>query len=272
MPARRRLPAPPFRVRTAGHVHDQPRHSTPGTKQGDVMLTVFLAGRGRYLATGERVEVERGFAGLAPPVRPGVLMADSADPYDHYYCRFGGAYAIALAGEIRAARRGRFFRCEQHAEVADLLRRMGRVGRRELPGRMGRAEALLAEALVLLGDPEEPERRRALSAEALERYLHDHIAEPLVLDRVAAHFALSKSALCRAAKRLAGRTVLDLAESIKIEWAGALLASGAANVAEAARRVGYEDPFYFSRVFRKRTGTPPREWMKRGARRRRAPR
>ena len=57
---------------------------------------------------------------------------------------------------------------------------------------------------------------------------------------------------------------MDLAEELKVEWAGTLLASAAANVSQAARRTGYADPFYFSRVFRRRTGLAPRQWAARG--------
>ena len=264
MPANRPgRPVPPFAVRTAGHVFGQPHHSTPGTRRGDVMLTVFLAGRGSYYLAGRRLDVGPGMVGLVPPSRPGILLADPAEPYDHYYCRFGGGYALRLAGEVRAARGGRFFAHERSAEVADLLRRMGGLRRAELPPRMGEAELLLARALVVLGAEPEPPRGRALSAAALEHYLREHISEPFELGRVAEHFGVSRTSLCRAARALAGRTVLELAEGLKVEWAGTLLASGAANVSGAAERVGYADPFYFSRVFRRRTGVAPREWARR---------
>jgi len=46
------VPDPPFQVRTSGHIAGQPHHSTPGSKQGDEMLTAFLAGRG-WLSSGK---------------------------------------------------------------------------------------------------------------------------------------------------------------------------------------------------------------------------
>ena len=264
MPARRPAPpVPPFAVRTAGHIFDRPHHSTPGTRRGDVMLTVFLAGRGSYYLGGRRREVGPGMVGLVGPARPGILLADPGEPYDHYYCRFGGGYALRLAAEIRAARGGRFFAHGRAAEVADLLRRMGALHRAELPLRMGEPELLLARALLVLAAEPEPPRGRALSAMALEHYLREHISEPFELGRVAEHFGVSRTSLCRAARGLTGRTVLEIAEGLKVEWAGTLLASGAASVAQAAERVGYPDPFYFSRVFRRRTGLAPREWARR---------
>jgi AraC-like DNA-binding protein len=252
--------APPFAVRTAGHVSGQPHHSTPGSKQRDVMLTVFTAGRGHYYRSGQRIGIGPGFVGLVPDDDPGILMAEAADPYDHYYCRFGGGYALHLAAEAVAARGARFFRHERVEEMADAVRRMGRLHRVELPAAMGEPEVLLAGALVLLTSPAGAPRGRQLSRSSFEHYLHDHVSEPFRLDAVAEHFGVSRTSLCRAVRRLTGRTAQYLAEEIKMEWAGTLLASGVANVSEAALRVGYEDPFYFSRVFRRRTGLAPRDW------------
>ena len=258
---------PPFAVRTAGHIFNQPRHSTPGTRQNDVMLTVFLAGRGSYHLDGRQLEVAPGMVGLVPPGHPGILMADPRDPYDHFYCRFGGGYAHRLAAEIREAHGGaRFFPEERSGEVAELLRRMGRLHRAELPARMGEPELLLARALVLLSGAPEPPGGRALTSAALEHHLREHVSEPFDLAAVAGHFGVSRTSLCRAARKLCGKTAQELAEAVKIEWAATLLASGAVNVSEAARRVGYEDPFYFSRVFRRRTGAAPRDWARRGRR------
>jgi AraC-like DNA-binding protein len=229
------------------------------------MLTVFLSGRGSYWLGGERLEVGPGSVGLVPPDRPGILMAEPEAPYDHFYCRFGGGYAHRLAAEIRAAHGGaRFFRDERAGEVAGLLRLMGTFHRAELPARMGEPELLLVRVLVLLSAAPEPPGGAALTAAAVGHYLREHVAEPFVLADMAGHFGVSRTSLCRAVRKLCGRTAQQLAEDVKVEWAGTLLAGGAATVAEAAGRVGYADPFYFSRVFRRRTGQAPREWARRG--------
>ncbi len=251
----------PFQVRTSGHVSGQPHHSTPGTKQGDVMLTAFLAGRGTYVLDGQRTPIEPGTVGLVSGPDPGILLADAADPYDHYYCRFSGGYARQLVDEILEVRGQRFFLDDRCEEVADLLRRMGRTQRPLLHDSMAAEELLLAEALVLLSDQSAAGNVPRLTSNSLTQYLLEHVSEPFELAHVAEHFRMSRASLCRAARRVIGRTVLEVAEELKIDWARTLLASGALNVGETARRVGYPDAFYFSRVFKKRTGLAPRAWL-----------
>jgi len=47
---------------------------------------------------------------------------------------------------------------------------------------------------------------------------------------------------------------------MKMDWARALLAESGLPVTEVARRVGYADPFYFSKVFRRHAGDSPSRW------------
>jgi AraC-like DNA-binding protein len=196
--------------------------------------------------------------GIVPPERPGILAANPGDPYLLCYCRFGGAYAASLAAFILAREGRRFFPSPHLEAVGDLIRRMGRVRRLDLPEQMGRAEVLLAEALVLLhGGWEAPLLQPSLTAFAVEEWLRAHLSQPTDLDAVAEAFGVSRSTLCRCLRQSAQTTVQKLHESLKLEWASHLLRNTGLNVTEVARRVGYADPFYFSRVFRRRYGVAP---------------
>jgi AraC-like DNA-binding protein len=262
---------PPFQVRTVGRISEQPHHSSPGTKQGDVMLTAIIGGRGRYILNGQTILIEAGTVGLvgaeveiatgASEKNPGILLADPQRPYDHYYCRFSGSYARQLAAEILRDKKARFFQDYSTPEVADLLRRMGHLRRNQLPVQMGRAELLLAEVLLLLSAAGSEDGKRFFEVNSLNNYLLEHLSEPFELAPVADYFNMSRAALCRATRRVAGKTVLEIAEELKIDWAQTLLTSGTMNVSETALRVGYQDPFYFSKVFKKRVGLSPRQWL-----------
>ncbi len=255
---------PPFQVRTAGIIENDPYHSTPGTREDDFMLTVFLSGRGRYTNKTTDMIVTEKMVGIVGPDDAGILVSDTAYPYTHYFCRFNGSYAKYLAHRILTREGIRFFRCDKVIELADIIREMGPIAREKLPNVMGRVELLLAKALLLLADVDEETTLYELTPFAIEHYFRTHISEPIELDRIAEYFNISKPTLCRRVKQLTGKTVLQIGEQIKIEWAKTLLATGRpfVNVSEVARRVGYDDPLYFSRVFRKHIGIPPISWQR----------
>lgn len=267
----RRPPWPPtdlpFQVHSAGRVRDQPWHSTAGTYFDDVMVTVFVGGRGIYRRReAVPVAVVAGMIGVVPAEDPGLLMADPAEPYEHYYCRFNGAPAKRMAREILKQTGGERFTTRPEPvwrEAAEIISRMGTVGKPvAAPERMTRADALLPQLLVTAA-MEEEERAEKLDARALRNWFSRHLSMPADLEAVAREFGVSKSYLCRRARRELGTTLGDLFESMKTEWAGVLLRESSLRISEIARRVGYEDPCYFSRVFRKRTGLSPRAWRAR---------
>jgi AraC-like DNA-binding protein len=258
-----------------GLIHGQPFHSTPATKDGDIMMTVVVAGRGRFLPEhGARdagsvpppFPVEGGSVGLVFGHEGGVLMSDPEEPYLHYYTRFRGAYAEALVTSIRRAHANSgfpFFPCDSTDRFAELLHRHGRINRRELPGRSG-DEGLtvlrILETLARSGDDQGAEPPRAESFDhQLREYLFEHVADPTDLDRIASDLAVSRSALTRRTRSSTGASVGELHRQIKLDWAGRLLRATGAPIGEIAARVGFPDPFYFSRVFRAELGASPRE-------------
>lgn len=250
----------PFVVKTSGWIHNRSYHSTPGTKNTDVMLTVFLAGKGIYSMGDIRCEISSGMVGVIFPESPGILATQPLKPYSHLYCRFNGDYAIFLARQIFLARGENFFFFDKLEELADLLRPMGYFNLQTPPEQIGWREILLMQALSLLFGTEKKSDVRALSKHTIIDYLNQHIADPTDLEKIASFFSVSKSTLCRVVRKECDQTVQKLSETIKIEWAKVLLQAGIYNINEVALRVGYPDPLYFSRVFQKNTGTCPRNW------------
>jgi AraC family transcriptional regulator, arabinose operon regulatory protein len=77
---------------------------------------------------------------------------------------------------------------------------------------------------------------------------------------IATEVGLSPSRLSHLFKRHTGRSVPAYVEQRRMERAEDLLRMTGRSVSEVARAVGYDDPLYFSRRFRVRTGTSPRLW------------
>jgi AraC family transcriptional regulator, arabinose operon regulatory protein len=79
-----------------------------------------------------------------------------------------------------------------------------------------------------------------------------------------AHFAgLSPYYLTRLFARYTGRGVMTFLGDVRHREALSLLRNTDLAVAEVARSVGYDDPYYFSRVFRAREGSAPLHYRRR---------
>lgn len=85
-------------------------------------------------------------------------------------------------------------------------------------------------------------------------------AEPLSLRDVARDVGMTPGHLTTLVRRRTGRTVGEWIVERRMAAARGLLAATDLPVAEVARRVGMADPGYFSRVFCRMHGAPPRTW------------
>ncbi|HET6354107.1 helix-turn-helix transcriptional regulator, partial [Streptomyces sp.] len=80
---------------------------------------------------------------------------------------------------------------------------------------------------------------------------------PLSVAEHAARHGMTPAELRTAVRRGAGCSPKDYLLGIRLGRAKELLAATELPVAAVARRVGYEDPAYFSRLFTRRVGTAP---------------
>ncbi|QIS09984.1 helix-turn-helix transcriptional regulator [Nocardia arthritidis] len=95
--------------------------------------------------------------------------------------------------------------------------------------------------------------------------IDDHIGEPLSLRDVARAVGMTPGHLTTVVRRRTGRTVQDWIVERRMTEARRLLTETELPIGEIARRVGMADPGYFTRVFRRENGAPPRRWRERSA-------
>lgn len=121
---------------------------------------------------------------------------------------------------------------------------------------------LLHEILLNLSgsvedDPAFSEKSAAAQA---KDYMDEHVYGKLSIDETAQRVALSKSQLNRAFKKEYGMTPHDYFLSRKITIACMLLQNTAMQIKEIAYKLHFADEHYFSSVFHKKKGMPPREY------------
>ncbi len=92
------------------------------------------------------------------------------------------------------------------------------------------------------------------------RYMYDNLTANMTLDELTEYFRLSKSYLNSLFLKFTNRTPIDFFINLKMRHACERLRSTADPVYEIAKQLGYDDPYYFSRLFKKHIGVAPKHY------------
>lgn len=97
-------------------------------------------------------------------------------------------------------------------------------------------------------------------AELVREYVIEHYKERITLGQAAQALNISQGYLSTAFKKQSGESFTNYVSAIKIEKAKELIASHQYMMYEISDLLGFDTPFYFSKVFKKVTGMAPREY------------
>ncbi len=99
----------------------------------------------------------------------------------------------------------------------------------------------------------------------MDRYLTEHLAEPLGTAELCRAFGYSRTAMYRMFREFYGETILEHVTRLRVARAKALLLEGDEKVFRVAAMVGFSDYNYFIKVFKRTTGLSPLQYRKRHA-------
>ena len=97
-------------------------------------------------------------------------------------------------------------------------------------------------------------------AELVREYVMEHYKERITLGQVAEALNISQGYLSTAFKKQSGESFTSYVSAIKIEKAKDLIASHRYMMYEVSDLLGFDTPFYFSKVFKKVMGMSPKEY------------
>jgi len=112
--------------------------------------------------------------------------------------------------------------------------------------------------MALLSADRQPSGSRSTSVDLAREYLRNHLAERVAVSDLAAMASVSTSHFAALFRDQVGMPVLQYQTQLRMARARELLDTTAWDVTRVAEEVGYIDPFYFSRLFKKIHGVPPR--------------
>lgn len=115
--------------------------------------------------------------------------------------------------------------------------------------------------IVLVNKSGRVDRKLHLINNAKE-YLQRHYTEEISLNEIANYVNLSPQHFCKIFKETTNSNYVEWVANLRISKAKELLNSSDKTIKEICYLVGYQDPNYFSRIFKKYVGVSPTDYVK----------
>lgn len=114
---------------------------------------------------------------------------------------------------------------------------------------------------ILIANPKQSRKQHIMTEmDRAVRYFHENYHLPICIEKYAESLHMSTCWFIRNFKEYTGSTPAQYILSLRIANAQILLESTTYNVTEIAAIVGYDNPLYFSRLFKKQVGMSPTEF------------
>ena len=93
-------------------------------------------------------------------------------------------------------------------------------------------------------------------------YIRDNYNDDISLSQVAKHFYLSPGYFGKILRDTTSMSYTEYVTALRIYKAKELLLSSKKNISQISDEIGYKDPNYFTKVFKKYTALTPKEFKK----------
>lgn len=234
-----------------------------GRRINEYQLVYIASGRGSLEVGGRPYAVGTGSLFLLFPDVSHAYRPDPETGWTEYWVGFTGPHVDALlAGGVISPERPLYrpgFQAELMAgfqTILDLVRVQSPLYQFRVC-----AEVLRLLALTLSLERLAVQQTRAQEVvEKAKAFVETHLQTVFDLELLSAEVNLSIPQLNDTFKAYTGMTPYQYCLHAKINRAKEILSSGESSVKEIAWRVGFDDPYYFSRLFKKKTGFSPSQW------------
>ncbi len=243
------------------------RERPAGSAQYILIYCVDGQGEIRIKDTSQTIGTDQFF--MIPVGLPHAYRSDSQKPWSIYWIHFSGRRADAYArfcGQVLSIERSLTSRTANRMELfSEIFRNLDRGFSLEtleyvnqcLPHLLASFTHLSQFRLIMESGEKEP-------LEKSINYMLENLTAKVKLEELALETGLSASHFSRLFVARTGHSPIDYFIQLKIQRACRHLDNSGWTIADVARETGFEDPFYFSRVFRKVMGMSPNAYRKRG--------
>lgn len=248
-----------------GYQNCAPSYSYGPAVRDHYILHLVTGGKGCFTILGKTYTVSAGEFFFIPPDTLNYYEADAVDPWQYTWVGMKGDILapfferLGISAENPVGK----FTAELYELAKNIFEDMSEDVTATLSA-VGRCYLFLRCLERGADRPEISQKRPSENVERAMALIDKRLHKALSVSALADEIGIDRSYLCSIFKRELGCSPQQYILNRKMEKAKYFLSSTAENVQYIAFSLGYDDPFVFSRAFKKVTGVSPSRWRQSG--------
>lgn len=247
-----------------------PNHANGPAVYDYYLIHTVMSGKGKFRLNDLNYECTRGDSFVIFPGELYHYVADQQDPWQYRWVAFRGHHGLALLASLGITPDNPIVPCSNLRRIIQLYRRLAQclssdrhstVIDIEAGGWLRTLLATLGEANAGgMGDGRSSMKENEQMMEKAAAMLSMRLDQPFSVEKLADLFGYHRTHLSKLFKATIGLSPMQYLLKLRMERAQALLASTNLPIEHVASSVGYPDPLYFSKQFRRSSGFSPTEY------------
>lgn len=260
--------SPSFHVLFAGEAQTAPGHLIEPQVLDYYLVHYVMSGKGTYTCNGSSYTLSAGQCFFIFPGELESYAADHQDPWKYRWIAFSGAEAAQLLGERNITSSNPIITVSDHKRMSILFYQVFQTLHEAAAGCAIKADGYFriilgnlqsTKGLYLSQEKDEPSSEAEQQLEKAIRWLTYQYAQPISLTQMAQSLGYHRTHLSKLFRQRTGLSPMQYLMKIRMERAKSLLLQPL-TIQQVASSVGFHDPLYFSKQFKKWYGVPPSEY------------
>ena len=261
----------PLRINNCGYyrVHTTPVIETPHPEgRNDYQLLYIAAGKGEFYFKGskEPTIVTKGNMILFRPGEPQVYYYYAVDKTEVYWVHFTGWKVEEYLERYELSKHENVFYTGVSPDYPWIYNQMIRELQLQRVNYEDMISLYMHHIFITINryikEGKENKNDTINDIERAAHYFKDNFTKPISVEQYALEHLMSVNWFIHSFKSVMKMSPMQYIISLRISTAKGLLEKSTKNIAEISNEIGYDNPLYFSRLFKKCTGLTPTEYRK----------
>ena len=229
------------------------------------IIHYVVSGKGTFVTETQKYDLESGQIFLIYPSQLVSYYADEQDPWEYIWVGFNGTEAERLLQLSPLTKTNPVLKVNDCDAFKEYMSNIHSCAGTHIfsESRMTGHLYLLLSQLIELSSAKPKNSNSGLNyVENALKYIQYHYADNISVEDIANNIGLSRSHLHRIFVQNLSVSPNEFLTKFRINEACTLLKNGGLTINEIASSVGFCDPLYFSRVFKKIKGVPPSKYQR----------